>query len=80
MLNFNRIAGEWKTLVGEVGALRAKYRTAQKEERPEIEKQWEEILEKGKTMQSQLIQATEKAFIEAPNADKEVTDLLLDIF
>jgi len=77
---FQRIFGEWKILVGEVGALRAKYRTAQKEEYPEIDKQWKELLGKGEVMKLQLFKATENAFIENPNGDKQVTDLLLDIF
>ena len=77
---FQKVFGEWRTLVGELGALRAKYRTAQKEEKKEIEKQWKEIIEKGNALKSQLSQAAEKAFVEAPNGDKQVTDLLLDIF
>jgi cyclophilin family peptidyl-prolyl cis-trans isomerase len=77
---FQRIFGEWKTLLGQIGALRAKYRTAAKEERPEIEKQWNELIEKGRKLQPQLFQAAEKAFAEAPNADKQVTDFLPDIF
>lgn len=77
---FKRVFEEWKTLVGELGALRAQYRTASKEERLGIKKQWEEQLVKGKQLESRLFQASEKAFTEAPNADKQVTDLLLDIF
>ncbi len=77
---FQRVLDDWKTLVGELGALRAKYRTASKEERPEMEKQWKELLEKGQAMKNQLLQAAEKAFAEAPNADTQVSDLLLDIF
>ena len=60
--------------------MRAKNRTAKNEERPEIEKQWNELLEKGKILQPQFFQAAEKAFAEAPNADKDVTDVLLGIF
>jgi cyclophilin family peptidyl-prolyl cis-trans isomerase len=77
---FQRVFGEWKTLVGQLGALRAKYRTAQKEERPELEKQWNELIEKGNVLQPQFYRAAEKAFAEAPNADKQITDLLLGIF
>src|SRR3989304_3733740 len=76
---FQRIFGEWKTLVGDLGALRAKYRTAQKDERLEIEKQWKDLIEKGYSMQSQLLQATEKAYLEAPNADQQITNLLIDM-
>ncbi len=77
---FQKIFEEWKTLVGELGALRAKNRTAKNEERPEIEKQWNELLEKGKILKPKFFQAAEKAFAEAPNADKDVTDVLLGIF
>ena len=77
---FQKVFEEWKTLVGQLGALRAKNRTAKDEERPEIEKQWNELLEKGKILQPKFFQAAEKAFAEAPNADKDVTDVLLGIF
>jgi len=77
---FQRVFGEWKTFNGQLGALRAKYRTAPKEERPELEKQWNELIEKGKVLQPQFYRAAEKAFAEAPNADKQIIDLLLGIF
>jgi cyclophilin family peptidyl-prolyl cis-trans isomerase len=77
---FQQVFAEWKQLVGDLGALKAKYRTAQKPEQKEIEKQWVDILEKGKVLKPRLIQATEKAFIEAPNTDKEITAFLLNIF
>ena len=80
---FQRVFGDWKTVVGELGALKAKYRTASKEERVDIEKKWAEVAQRGKLVQSKLVQATEKAFEEAPKSDKEVkevADLLLGIF
>ncbi len=77
---FQKVFEEWKTLVGQLGALRAKNRTATKEERPDIEKQWNELIAKGNVLKLQLFRAAEKAFAEAPNADKDVTDLLLGIF
>jgi cyclophilin family peptidyl-prolyl cis-trans isomerase len=77
---FQKVFAEWKVVVGELGALRAKYRTASKEERPEIEKQWKEVAEKGNLMKPKLIEAAEKAFAEAPKADPQIADLLMDIF
>ncbi len=65
---------------GPTWQLRAKNRIATKEERPEIERQWNELIAKGNVLKPQLFQAAEKAFIEAPDADKDVTDLLLGIF
>jgi cyclophilin family peptidyl-prolyl cis-trans isomerase len=77
---FQRIFVEWKTLVGQLGSLRAQYRTASKEEQPAIKKQWDELIEKGKVLQPKFYQAAEKAFIEAPNADKQITELLMAMF
>jgi cyclophilin family peptidyl-prolyl cis-trans isomerase len=77
---FKRIFEEWKTLVGQAGALRANNRIAKDSERPELERQWNALLEKINVLKPQFFAAAEKAFIEAPNADKEVTDLLQEIF
>jgi cyclophilin family peptidyl-prolyl cis-trans isomerase len=77
---FQKIFGEWKTLVGDLGALRVKYRTASKEERADIEKQWKDLIEKGDVMEPQLIESAKKAFAEAPNADSQITTLLLEVF
>jgi cyclophilin family peptidyl-prolyl cis-trans isomerase len=77
---FQKVFEQWKTLLGQLGALRARNRIAKKEERPEIEKEWKEVVAKGNALKPQLFQAAEKAFVEAPNADKNVSDLLLGIF
>jgi hypothetical protein len=79
-VEFQKVFSEWKTFLGDFGSLMAKYRTAQKEERSEIEKQWKEMREKGNAMKPRLIQAAEKAFAESPNGDKDVTELLQEVF
>jgi cyclophilin family peptidyl-prolyl cis-trans isomerase len=77
---YQRIFGEWKTLLGQLGALKAKYRTATKEEKPAMEKQWRELSEKCEVMQLQFFQAAEKAFVESPNSGTPLADLMLGIF
>ena len=57
--------------------LQGKYKTAKKEERAEILKQWDALIAKGDAAEPQLLAAAEKAFVEAPNADKELRDLLV---
>lgn len=78
-VEFQRVFGQWKDMLAELGVLQGKYREADEQQRADIRKQWDQLIEKGDAMQIQLIDAAEKAFAEAPNADKKVTDLLVDV-
>jgi len=76
---FNHLLGDLKGVVAELGILKTEYRRADEQRRAEIEKQWKELIAKGDALQPQLIDAAQKAFAEAPNAEKQVTDLLVDL-
>lgn len=76
---FDRLFTQWKDILAELGTLQATYRQASEQEKAEIEKQWNQVIAKGDAMEPQLITAAEKAYAEAPNADKQLTDLLVDI-
>ena len=43
----------------------------------EIKTKWKQLIDKGDAMQAQLIAAAEKAYAETPNANREVTSLLV---
>jgi cyclophilin family peptidyl-prolyl cis-trans isomerase len=74
---YQKLLADWKTLLAELRTLQAKYKTAKKEDRDEIVKQWDALIAKGDAAEPQFLAAAEKAFVEAPNADKELRDLLL---
>ncbi len=76
---FDRLFGQWKDLLAELAVLRNEYRTADEQQRAEIKKKWGELIQKGDTMAPQLLGAAEKAYAQSPNADKQVTDLLMDV-
>jgi len=76
---FDRILAEWKKMLAELEALQLKYRTAEDQQKAQIEQQWKQVVAKGDEMEPKLIGAAEKAYVEAPNADKQVTDLLVDV-
>jgi len=76
---FDRLLAEWKDLLAELATLQVEYRKADDAARAEIQKKWGPLIEKGDALEPQLIKAAEAAFVEAPNADKQVTDLLVDI-
>ena len=44
-----------------------------------MQKQWEQLIDRGTVLQDKLIDAAEKAYVEAPNADREVADLLIGV-
>ncbi|MEE9603732.1 MAG: hypothetical protein V3V75_10530, partial [Thermoguttaceae bacterium] len=76
---FDKVFAQWKELLTELEQLQAKYRTASETEKVDIRKKYGALVQKGDAMKKELAQAAEKAFIEAPNADEEVTDLLLAV-
>jgi cyclophilin family peptidyl-prolyl cis-trans isomerase len=77
---FQKIHAEFNTINGELRNLQVEYRKASKEDKPAVEKKWKAAFRQGEEMQAKYFQAAEKAFMEAPNADKEITKLLWNIF
>jgi cyclophilin family peptidyl-prolyl cis-trans isomerase len=77
---FQKIHAEYNAALAELRILQTDYRKASREEKPALEKKWKEAYAKGEALQSKYFQAAEKAFVEAPNADKELLKLLWSIF
>jgi cyclophilin family peptidyl-prolyl cis-trans isomerase len=74
---FYRLHAEMNTLLGEFAALQTKYRTAGEDKKAEIQQQWKVLVAKGEKLEPKLVEAAEDAYAEAPNADKEITKLLV---
>jgi cyclophilin family peptidyl-prolyl cis-trans isomerase len=75
---FNRQLAEWKDLLTELAILRTDYRQADDQQRIVIRNKWDSLVEDGDAREPRLVAAAEAAFIESPNADKQVTDVLVD--
>jgi cyclophilin family peptidyl-prolyl cis-trans isomerase len=73
---FQRIHGEMNALLAELAQLQIRYRTADDEKRTEIQQQWKDLIAQGEAIGPKLIEAGEKAYAEAPNADPQITDFL----
>lgn len=73
---FQRVLGDWKAMLTELSQLQAKYRSAKAEDRPAIKERYAEVVKKGEALEPQLLQAAEKAYTEAPNADRQVSQFL----
>ncbi|MEN6458560.1 MAG: peptidylprolyl isomerase [Thermoguttaceae bacterium] len=76
---FYSLHAEMNGLLGELANLQLKYKKANEEQRTAIQAKWKELIAKGEKLQPKLIDAAEKAYDEAPNADKDVSDFLVKL-
>ncbi len=73
---FYRLHTELKTVLTDLANLQLKYRTADEDQRAEIQQQWKDAVAKGEKLEPKFIAAAEAAYAEAPNADPGVAELL----
>jgi cyclophilin family peptidyl-prolyl cis-trans isomerase len=75
--DFRVLHGQFNDLLAELAQLQIKYRTATEDQRADIQLKWKELVGKGQKLEPKLIDAAEKAYQEAPNADKQVVAFLV---
>jgi cyclophilin family peptidyl-prolyl cis-trans isomerase len=76
---FDKLFGQWKDLMAQLWTLQEEYRTAKEDRQAEIEKQYKGLVEKGTAMEPELIGVAEKAYAEAPGANADLPDFLLQV-
>ena len=64
-------------MVGDLSVLRLEFADADEPRRAEIRNEWDQLIQQGHEQLPKLHAAARNAFVEAPNADQGVTDLLL---
>jgi cyclophilin family peptidyl-prolyl cis-trans isomerase len=74
---FCRLHKEMNALLADLAVQQIKFRTANEEQQPEIQRRFKELLVKGEQLEPQFIHAALEAYAEAPNADKPLTDFLV---
>jgi cyclophilin family peptidyl-prolyl cis-trans isomerase len=74
---FRDLHAQMNAILAQLAKLRNEYRTAKEDRRTEIQQEYKEVIAKGEKIEPKLIDAAEKAYQEAPNADKELTKFLL---
>jgi cyclophilin family peptidyl-prolyl cis-trans isomerase len=67
----------FKAILAEATNLRVEYRTADARQQAELKAKWNQLMEKGAAAREELVAAAQKAYAEAPNADKQVSDALV---
>ena len=73
---FEQVFGQWKDLLARLRQLQEAYKTAPFEEKKELESQFNKLLAQGKQLAPVLAAAAERAYVAAPNQDKQVSDFL----
>jgi cyclophilin family peptidyl-prolyl cis-trans isomerase len=73
---FAAIDKEWKELIANLGAMKTEYATADAARKAEILKLYNAGLEKGKELEGKLVEAAKAAYVEAPNADQNIVQIL----
>jgi len=73
---FYRLHAELKSVLSQMANLQLKYRTADEDQRAEIQQQWKDEVAKGDKIEPKFIAAAEAAYAEAPNTDAGVAEFL----
>lgn len=73
---FDKYFAEWKKILEEMRQLYGDYRAAPPEKKPAIEKRFNELRAQGEDMMPKLYPAAEAAYLEAPNASKDLAEFM----
>ena len=73
---FAVVLAQFKKLQAEVGTIKVQYRGGRRRAPRRVEEEVRPAHRPGDVLQDKLIAAAEKAYVEAPNADKDVAGLL----
>ncbi|MDX1948277.1 MAG: peptidylprolyl isomerase [Pirellulaceae bacterium] len=76
---FDKLLGEWKTLLKDLRALKLQYQSAPTAEQAKINDQWTALVTKGNGMLAQLEAEGVKAYLEAPNQDPQLSRFLVKL-
>ena len=77
--DFARLYKEWKTVLSQLANLKIQYRTADAQQQTEIQAKWGPLMDQATALKDKVMAAAQKAYAAAPNADPQVTDLLVTL-
>ncbi|MFZ1933022.1 MAG: peptidylprolyl isomerase [Thermoguttaceae bacterium] len=76
---FRTLHAQMDDILAKLATLQIEYRTANEDKRADIQQKYKDLVDKGLKIEPDLIEAAEKAYQEAPNADKDIVDLLVHL-
>lgn len=75
--DFPKLYTQWKQHLARFAQLRQQYQSDASADRPALEAEATKLGDQVKALMPQLVDAAEKAYVAAPNTNKEVTDFLV---
>ncbi len=76
---FEEVLTSWKSTLADLRNLQVEFRDADAAKREEIRGKWRELIAQSDAMAPKLVAAAERAYAEAPNENREITKLLVDV-
>src|ERR1700730_8458730 len=76
--DFDKAYDEYKGIVKQLSDLQDRYTVAKPEERPAMEKQFNELLKQGTKLRPKMLSLAEKAYVEDPK-DTALGDMLFSV-
>ncbi len=76
---FQELFGQWQAVVAEIRRLREDYKTADASVKKEIEARFNALVNQGSALTPKLLEAARAAYLEAPNANDEVSSMLMGV-
>jgi cyclophilin family peptidyl-prolyl cis-trans isomerase len=76
---FRTLHAQMDDILAKLATLQIEYRTANEDKRADIQQKYKDLVDKGLKIEPDLIEAAVKAYQEAPNADKDIVDLLVHL-
>jgi len=74
---FQKVLDEFRSVLAELRILQHEYREADDATQSTLKKEWKGLIEKGRSLERQLLAAAEKAFAADPASNREAADLLV---
>ena len=76
---FAAVFAQWKELLARLGTLQNQYRQAQGNQRDQLAKEWNTLMQQAEKLRVDLQSAAEEAYKAKPNADPQIVELLISI-
>ncbi len=76
---FDKLYGEWKSILGKLRDMRTEYRKTSAEKRPAMEEQYNALVQQGLELQPRLTSAAEAWFQADPHGAKDAGEYLLGV-
>jgi len=77
--DYEAVLDEWNPFVDRLRELRKNYAAASPEMRPDLEKQYDQMVQRGRILETQLVDAAVIACVKRPEENEDLSNFLMDM-